>query len=674
MVVLTKARLPLPVVHRSLPDEPLPDRAALLRRLLAEDVRGVVRAVPHRGDDDIARTSTQGTGGTEEHQQQQYQYKMTHNEVVDVISGGRCVGDGSPLGPVSSTGGGFPLHPPNRNVADPVSNFHPELADAKPRGDELPGGANSAEDMAKVKGGDLLEIVTFNCSSGSGLFNFLNGPAGVVNNKVDNKDGVEVESVMEVVAVQEHHYTTDEQIDEASARLSSMGWASYWSRALRLPSGMPSGGAAVLVSKSLGSKPCSYLGDASVNIPEEFRHRVAAATVHCGEGEFDVYSLYLLDGVGMSPSNVALLSAVASVLPDRQCVLAGDYQNKPASMAEQGAFLNEAGLEVHAPPASQPTIRSNMGNYNTIDYFLCSYGVSALVETVVTKVLADFRPHRPVGLHLPRAFADSWCRTWRLPPAIPRVAVLGPRPYQSTTDYNSIRDEALELATMAAHLTDREVQVQLSALYRRWAVVAESELCGITGVSPWGSTRGRSPRLVWRRVLDLLRKLPTPTVSIAHRTRLIYHNAELVVKLVLGDDLAGAEAAWTTCTSTSDLWTEIQDEHAVQLHALLLALGFFMAESRSSVERHGHLDQDFPGWLEARGELEACIDQWAHLCRCAEAQQKMMIRRPFASGHLQPSSGVPAVPTRWVGKLTGGWRRLFPTRPPKNVSSGTLFL
>ena len=535
------------------------------------------------------------------------------------ISGGRCSGDGSPLGPVAYSTGGLPPHP--LNPADDFGNTN-QSDDEDFRGERgWPRGDDSNDNTIKDQGGGLIEIVTFNCTAGSGLFNFLNGPAGALTNKVINKEGVEVDSVMVCIAIQEHHLITDEQVDDASARLANMGWSSYWSPALRLPSGMPSGGTAVLVHRSLGSKPCHRLGHGLSAIPAEIRHRVAGASVSIGDGELDVYSVYLVDGAGMNPCNVDLLSSVASVLPERQCIVAGDFQNKPAIM-EQSGFVEEAGLEVVAPPPSQPSIRSNLGNYNVIDYFLCSYGISALVEGIHAKTLADFRPHRPVGLHLPRGLADTWCRTWRLPPALPRAAVFGPRPHQPTAEYEDIKCEALSLARAAEHMTDRDVQRQLSKLYRRWSVVAEGELCGLTGVAPWGSSRGRPPQLVWRRVLDLPRRLPTPIASLSHRTRAIFHHAELVVQMAVASDMVGMESAWSMCTSTSDLWTEIEDDLAVHLHSLLCALGWFVSESRSAVERHGCVDTDSADWLEARGELEACIDQWAHLARRAEAQQK----------------------------------------------------
>ena len=225
----------------------------------------------------------------------------------------------------------------------------------------------------------------------------------------------------------EEDLVEEDAIAEASVRLAIMGWHSYVAPAIRLPSGLPSGGAAVLVNRSLGSKPCARLGDCGASIPQEFRHRGAAASVYFGECEVDVYSLYLLDGVGLSPSNIELLTSVVAVLHDRQSILAGDFQNRPAVL-EQSDLLGHAGLEVLAPPASHPSIRSNLGNYSVIDFFLATSAVAALVDTVQAKLEADFRPHRPVGLHLPRSLADSWVRTWKLPPALPREAVVGPQP------------------------------------------------------------------------------------------------------------------------------------------------------------------------------------------------------------------------------------------------------
>ena len=500
---------------------------------------------------------------------------------------------------------------------------------------------------------ELIEFVTFNCTCGAGLFNFLNGPAGCITNKVINNVGEQVATMMVAILVQEHHYCTDEQLDEASSRASSLGWSSFWSPAQYLPSGMPSGGTAVLVHKALGARPCDRLVRADV--PIHLRHRVAAATVSFGEahGEVDLFSVYLLDGVGLSPANLELLSMVADMLPQRQCLIGGDFQVKPAILAKS-AVIEHMGMEVLAAPLSEPTIRSNLGNYSTIDFFLASGGVAAVIDKVSVKVDVDFRPHRPVGAYLPRHFVEAWFRTWWLPPALPRVAVHGPRPFHPSATYDTISRRADDLLRAAQSESDACVQWELGRLYRLWAEEAEQELCGITGVASWGSSRGRVPRLVWRRLLDLPRRPPSPTRSVAHRARMIYHNGELVLKSVLNNDLRAAELAWSTVTTTADHWTEADDEFAIPLHTFLNVLGFLVAESCSAVERLGWGDFENESWIEARGEVELSLDEWASLARRAEARQKDEDRkaiRQWAATSLEKG----ARKAHRVGRQVGRW-------------------
>ena len=81
---------------------------------------------------------------------------------------------------------------------------------------------------------------------------------------------------------------------------------------------------------------------AMAGIPEDLRHRMAAATLELPHvGPIEVWSLYLRCGEGLSKYNLELLATVGSLAATGgQVLLAGDFQVKP-EVLKHSSFLEE---------------------------------------------------------------------------------------------------------------------------------------------------------------------------------------------------------------------------------------------------------------------------------------------------------------------------------------------
>ena len=153
------------------------------------------------------------------------------------------------------------------------------------------------------------------------------------------------EFLPELIALQEHKLSKQEDIDEASAFLVRQGYSSHWGPAEMGPNKHPSAGVAVLISSRLGCKPVL------VNAP---RARVAAAKVQLqNDTEFIFISAYLHSGRGLKAVNLELLGAVAALQQKHQryILAGGDWQNRPAAFSSTDfLFKGRLSIKSRKPP------------------------------------------------------------------------------------------------------------------------------------------------------------------------------------------------------------------------------------------------------------------------------------------------------------------------------------
>ena len=193
------------------------------------------------------------------------------------------------------------------------------------------------------------------------------------------------------VCVQEHHLL-EHMIDEASAAMASAGWGSYWGAALRLPSGLSSGGVAVLVRLSTGSAGKQAFKEPGEQ--ETMRHRAIAVDVDLpGFGKIEVWSIYLLCGDRLGRHNTEMLKIIGQSAATSQVILAGDFQMSPDIMQNSG-FMQQFGAKIVEP--EEPTCRSSAGTHSKIDYFIVSVALATAIDEARADEARPFGPHRPV--------------------------------------------------------------------------------------------------------------------------------------------------------------------------------------------------------------------------------------------------------------------------------------
>ena len=125
-----------------------------------------------------------------------------------------------------------------------------------------------------------------------------------------------------------------------------LGWSHEIGTAHRTAGTMGSGGCAVLARKGIGIS-----GLHNRAIPDAIAHRATIAWVSAiAKGGFYLLSIYLKDCVGMNSENQTVCEHVAALVRslDGPCVLGGDWNMEPASLAKSG-FLGMVNGTIFAP-------------------------------------------------------------------------------------------------------------------------------------------------------------------------------------------------------------------------------------------------------------------------------------------------------------------------------------
>ena len=257
--------------------------------------------------------------------------------------------------------------------------------------------------------GDL-GLVTFNCTSWASFKRAA--PAFAADPAVH------------VICAQETHINDEHKWAAAASFMLGLGFTGVHNEAFTLESGLSTGGAAIFSRNYLGAR-VSAVHDALLGLVPEHRGRIAAITVPLlGTGELDIVSIYLEAGSKLAGINVDMLEALGTKLPNRQVVLAGDF-NMDSQLLQDSGFLDTAGLAVRKPPPDQPTCRSTAGTYSHIDYYLVSTGIADLSGEAASVAGMAFNPHVPVKLLIRDGLVERWVRSWVRPGGIPTKRCLG---------------------------------------------------------------------------------------------------------------------------------------------------------------------------------------------------------------------------------------------------------
>ena len=325
---------------------------------------------------------------------------------------------------------------------------------------------------------------------------------------------------------QEHHLHDESQILAATRSISSLGYIGHFTRAVLLPSGLSSGGVAVVVRSSFGL----VLHPSDRMIPDDLRHRLIFAELQVASagGSLFICSAYFQAAAGMNATNATLLSMIGQALPaDLQVLLCGDWNMPPTSLSD---FCAETGLEVRS--SEDGTCRSSAGTYSTIDYMMISPGLAALSASIAETIPDDFRPHRPVTLTLPTGFGGEVFRVWETPPSWKTARVVG-APRRPAAVFSTLVGRSRRLLELAASEHDQEVMRQLSSIYSQWMKAVDEELADLTGTAEaQGSRRStkRVPRLLWKSALQLPRAKVVASSSTYRHCKATWQQYELAAQ------------------------------------------------------------------------------------------------------------------------------------------------
>ena len=151
-----------------------------------------------------------------------------------------------------------------------------------------------------------------------------------------------------------------------------------------------SGGCSVLAKKGTGIAPAQ-----ASTFPDGSQHRLELTHVNAVlKGGLHCLSNYLIDGEGLSPSNMTRLehAAVALNLCHGPWVMAGDFNIEPGDIARSGFLQMVDGVLFHT---NSPTC----GN-NTRDYFIVHRSLAHAVIGIQRVDGVGLHPHSPVRLIL----------------------------------------------------------------------------------------------------------------------------------------------------------------------------------------------------------------------------------------------------------------------------------
>ena len=193
----------------------------------------------------------------------------------------------------------------------------------------------------------------------------------------------------DVICLQEHKATTQEQLCERSDQMRKLGWASTWSLAIAGPKGGAQAGVAILVREDWGMH--------SADVITQSRAIAAVVDVPRG-GRLGVVSLYLVDSIGLGPRNKANKHLLASLGQWAQrrvhpWVLAGDWNLTPSMLAVSGLPVRVGGRAIATSRATCIQRKST----SIIDYGMVSQSRARHSSAQLREDFAS-APHRPVEI------------------------------------------------------------------------------------------------------------------------------------------------------------------------------------------------------------------------------------------------------------------------------------
>ena len=181
-----------------------------------------------------------------------------------------------------------------------------------------------------------------------------------------------------------------------------------------------------------------------------------------------VVSVYLFTGEGPSPRNRAVLSQALMVAKasGSPWIIGGDFQDTPNELCEWARdMIERAGGKVVS--TSEPTIYPSTGSPRTIDFFIVSAEMAAIVSGIEVKNDAAVSPHRAAAITFRNTAEPLLQWQLRTPKKFPRERPIG-CPRQPIAPGEAFMQEAKEEGGSISDLWGSIV----------WAI--EAELCGVT--------------------------------------------------------------------------------------------------------------------------------------------------------------------------------------------------
>ena len=274
-----------------------------------------------------------------------------------------------------------------------------------------------------------------------------------------------------VVLAQEHHRRGAQVADlQASARRS--GWKGTVVPATAGEGGGAAAGVAVFTAAHV---PSGIQDGTAYDIsPRSAQGRAVALWVQqvvpCG---ILVISVYLFTGEGPTPRNRAIMgqALMTASVSGSPWIIGGDFQDSPQDIMEWAQdMMEKAGGRIVS--TDEPTIYPSVGRPRTIDFFVVSAELAALVRKVEVKDELAVSPHRAVAV--------TFCNTaepilqWQLrtPKKFPKEKPIGCARQPIAPCKAFVHEEEGE-EDVAKHKRVSDLWGGLT-----WAV--EAELCGVT--------------------------------------------------------------------------------------------------------------------------------------------------------------------------------------------------
>ena len=243
-----------------------------------------------------------------------------------------------------------------------------------------------------------------------------------------------------------------------------LGWSHAIGYAHRTAGTMGSGGCAILARKGIGIH-----SPTNSAIPDFCSHRIHLAWVACvAKGGMHCMSIYLIDSVGMNPSNILICEQAALVLR-ALCgpwICSGDWNLEPDVLAASG-FLKLVDGVVFA--ASLPTCGEKK-----FDYYVVSKSIAHAVVGMQRIEGVGMEPHYPTRLLIRGDARRFAIRKLVRPTRVPPVLQHGPQPQPPS--YQSIYDNLDQVPTrLRDGGPDEQVQSFLDNAMRAWYQAARAE-------------------------------------------------------------------------------------------------------------------------------------------------------------------------------------------------------